>query len=327
MIKNSSEVIDSAVRQLADYYTGKVQPLSSGIDWLDDILLGGFRNTILTIAAPPYHGKTYLAETIMANMKAKYKEDVVFVDCWWEMTALKILTRALSKATGQSEREVYTKKPDAATLAKYKEVLADFRAAGRYVQPEPVTYEQFYEDLREVVVKHPNQAIGVVIDNLENLLLTTNNQKWEMDMLIQRINLLNKSHSRIFFIMLTQTNRELEDRSDNPLNSFPKERDLYATSSVFKLSDAVVVKYIPYRFGAMAHGVFSTDRYKYVDDSFKKPVRNGAKTTSFLTPGNVFYHVIKSRGMEEEYDVKNVFVDKMFDVPQSETKIEGGLEY
>lgn len=67
------------------------------------------------------------------------------------------------------------------------------------------------------------------------------------------------------------------------------------------------------------YGVFNPDRrYLYIDNMFKKPVRGGAKTTSFNSIGNIFYHIIKARGIEEEYDVKNLYVEKIFDAPKED---------
>ena len=60
-IKSAKEKTDEAVRSIAKFQTGEIAPISTGFEWLDKHLLGGFLpSTIMTIGGLSNHGKTNL---------------------------------------------------------------------------------------------------------------------------------------------------------------------------------------------------------------------------------------------------------------------------
>ncbi|MEX0595715.1 MAG: DnaB-like helicase C-terminal domain-containing protein, partial [Candidatus Paceibacterota bacterium] len=239
----------------------------------------------------------------------------------------KIIVRALSKSTGQSVRQIYADKPSKEMLEKYKDVLTTFRKDNMLIQPTPVTYKEFAVDIREVIEEYPDKKIVVVIDNLENIRLTGNNQKLDMDMMMQEINLLKKEHPYIVFIVLNQLNRDLEDRIGDKRQQAPKQKDIYGTGALYKLCDIFIAINNPYKLGLEEYMIFNPEnRYLYIDKSFKKYARLGVKTTSFKTIGNIFYHVLKARGLEEEYDMKDLYVKSIFNAPNDNNE-EEELEY
>lgn len=315
-IISSKDLVNDSVKLIAKFQSGNIKPIQTGIDHLDENLLGGlFPSTVLSIVGLSSHGKTYFGEQIKNNILSEYADDVIFIDCLWELEMFKILVRDISKTTGVSIRSILTEKPNEIDLEKYKQVVNKYRADNIYVQPEPVSYNVFMEDISLIIEKHKGKKIVVMIDNLENILVAGSGQKEAMDELVRGVNILKKQHPFISFIILNQLNRELENR-ENPANMFPRESDIYGTASLFKLSDVVVAKHLPYRLGIKKYGVFSTNRYQYIPDEFKS--RTGK---SFDSLGVAFYHYLKSRGVEEEYDKRDLFCERIFEVPKEESSL------
>ena len=310
MLIKSKDIINETVRQINDFQTGKIKPLKTGKSFIDDSLLGGLRpSDVLGICGLPFMGKSYLLEEILMFMEQEYP-GVIFVHGAWEVEFQKYIVRQLSKGSGKSVKEVLNTEPDKETKKRYSKILERYRKDNIYLEP-PVTYKDFSKDISEIIDKHKKQKVCVVIDNAENLLLDGEHQKQCLDSLFQSINVLKKNHKFIVFIILNQLNRELESRTiaDNPKQHFPRESDLYGSSSMFKLCDCLLVRHIPYRFGIERYGVFGNNRYTYLSDEFKNI---GANTSTFRTEGLVFTHILKARNVDES-ERQDVFIEKIFE--------------
>lgn len=314
MLKTSSELISTTISQIEDFQHGRVRPISTGIPHLDKHLLGGFTpSTVLGICGLSGDGKTFLLEQINKNLIDEHGEDVVLLQCLWELEIFKIVVRDLSKSTNKTIKEVLFQMPDSDIKVKYEKVFDRYRGENLYFQTEPTNRVVFATDVEELISKYPDKKIVVTIDNLENILVDDETQKKAMDSLMTTINKLKKTHPFIVFIILNQLNREMAERVGDPKNHFPREGDIYGTSALFKLCDVVIIKHIPYKRGVDRYGVFSNERYKYIESDFKHV---GAKTSSFNAVGVVFYHYVKSRNIEEEYDKMDVFAERLFYAPK-----------
>lgn len=314
-IVQSKEVVNQAIKQIVSFYTGETKPLSTGVDHLDWHLCGGLKaGDVLGIVGLSSHGKTHFLERISRHLENTY-EDVVFVKMLWELELMKVLIREMAEATNRSVRDVISKPPTEEEKAIYSQIAKKYRKENMLLQNEPVTPQTFEKDVMEVIKNNPDKKIILSIDNLENSLVQGTTQREAFDEIIRTINVLKKRHPYIVFIVLNQLNREILGRT-NPENHFPTDADIFGSSSLLKLCDVLVVKHIPTRLGIEKYGVFSNKRYKYIegDDFFYR----GKNTSSFDAVGCSFYHYIKSRFIEEEYDRKDLFVERMFSAPKEE---------
>lgn len=318
MLTKGKNVINGVVKQIQQFQEGKITPLKTGIDYVDYHLLGGFYpSTILSIVALSQHGKTYELEKILTNLEQNYSEDTIFVKNLWELSLFKVVVREMAKISKQSVRKVLTQVPEKDTAKLYKEICDRYRKDNIYLAPLPVTPEQFFEDTKEIIEKNQDKKIVITLDNLENVLLTNEGQKTTMDKVVQKINILNKMHPFICFIILNQMNREYADRIENPKHHLIQEGDIYGSSALYKLSDVVMAKMLPYRLGLDKYMTFSNQRYVYLDDRFKNI---GANTSTFKGVGNAFYQFLKSRDIELEYDIQDLFIESIFSPPQELNK-------
>lgn len=316
-LTKGKDVINGVVKQIQQFYEGKIQPLKTDIPYIDHHLLGGFYpSTVMSIVALSQHGKTYELEKILTNLEKNHGKDTVFVKNLWELSLFKVVVREMAKITNQPVRAVLTKIPEKDSAKLYKEICDRYRKDNMYLQPLPVAPEQFFEETKDIIKKHPDNKIVVSIDNLENALLSEGkSQKTTMDEIIQYVNILNKMHPFIVFIILNQVNREYAERIETPKHHLLQDKDIYGSSALYKISDVVMGKILPYRLGLDKFLSFSNHRYKYIDDKFK---HIGANTSMFDSIGNAFFQFLKSRDIVEEYDRKDLFVDKIFDSPIAE---------
>jgi len=315
MLKKQKEATAEAVKQISIFQKGEIVPLKTGISHLDYHSMGGlYPGTVLGIVALSGHGKTWELESIMEGVSNNNNsEDFVVLNCNWEIETFKQIVRDLSKSTGKTVEQILLNLPSDADKMKYSEALVKHRKDNVYIQSEPANPKTFIEDVTELIQKYPDKQLIVSIDNLENVLTEGKNQKEVMDDIIRAINILKKQHKYIVFIILNQMNREIESRTD-PVQHFPRESDIYGTSSFFKLCDIVFAKHLPYKLGIKDYGLFPKDRFKYLEQSF---IKEGAgKNNKFLGMGNGFIHYLKSRSVGEEYDRKDLYGLKIFDAPE-----------
>jgi archaellum biogenesis ATPase FlaH len=303
-IKSAKEKTDEAVRSIAKFQTGEIAPISTGFEWLDKHLLGGFLpSTIMTIGGLSNHGKTYLMQKI-ENSVIDNNVDVVLLRCNWESAVYKLLLRKITQKTDMKMSEVLFNTPHGDNL----------RRDGLYYYEEPVTARQFGDEVAEFLQYNLDKKVMITIDHVG---LVKGREKGEIDALFEEMNKLKKNHPYVFFLPLMQLKRDLLDRVGNHPSEAPRQLDFYGSDQLFQLSDLVLAVYNPYKVGATGkYMVFSKFAYQYVDEQFIE--EGGGKYNHFIPEGNYFYHMLKSRDIEDMEGFEDVWVEKLFDVRQPE---------
>lgn len=312
-IKKSRALIDSAVRTLYQFQTGKVQLIKTNIHHLDEKLMGGLKPAdVLTIVGESQHGKTHLLEKIEREL---IKQDVLLVRCAWELEPFKLLVRKLASELNVSATEIINEIPTEEMMPLYKEICEAERSENILYQDEPVSPQVFTEDIEQIMVDNPDRRIVVTVDNLENV-LNTGDQKKTMDAITYAVNVLKKKHPFICFILLNQMNRKWMERANDPRQHEPRTSDIYGTGAIYKMSDVVVAVAIPYLIGISdKYMVFPKFKYEYLDE-YKVNGSPSAKTASFEPYGRAFYHYLKDRNLGDLTGERNIFIDQFKEKPE-----------
>lgn len=320
MLIEGKRAIDDVVKQINSFQKGLIKPISTGIPMWDLHLMGGFTpSTIAGIVGLSGMGKSYELERILSNIEDNYGDNIVHIKCIWELSLLKIVVREMAKISGKNIREVLSKTPENEVSNLYKQVCDRYRRKNKFIQPLPLGAEEFYNDIKEKIKLYPSTPIFVSIDNLQNCLIEKGTEKESIDQILQKINFLIKEHPFIFFLIVNQQNDNYFDRIDNPKRHPIIPKDIYSSSYYYKLCDTIVAKILPHRLGIEKFMVFNNHRYNYIDDKFKNV---GANTSTFKGYGNIFFQFLKSRDIGcDEYDVQDLFVEKLFSLPEPEEKI------
>lgn len=319
-LKTSRELTDESVVTIHKFQTGKLKPISVGIDHLNEALLGGLLPaTILGIIGRTLNGKSYDMEKIQRHI-LENEEDVIFVNCNWELTHFKILTRDISFKSGKNIADILFTPPTEESNKNLKEICDKHRRDNVFYQNEPVSPSVFEDDIDKVIADYPNHRIVVAIDNLENLLIEKGGQREAMDDLLKRINKLKNKHFFIAFIILNQMNDDYLKRMSNPKDHRPIDSDIFSTGQLIKLCDVLYVKMIPWRLGIRdKFMVFGKEMYPWLEDFKIYPTD---KTASFDPFGTVYYFYLKQRSVADEKNIKDIFAERMFKREDTNLPIE-----
>ena len=316
----STELTNKTVKLISKFQSGEVKPISTGIEHLDKVLMGGLLpGTIVGIIARSQHGKSYDLERIQRHL-LKTQKDVVVVNGNYELNFFKILVRDICQKTGKTMDEVLFNNPSIEELKQLSEICEVHRNDNVYYQNEPVSPDTFFNDIKTVIENHPDQKIVVTIDNLENILDSKGSQKSSIDAFLTQINVLKDMHPFIAFIILNQMNDNYILRKDNIKTQKPIESDIYSSGQLIKLCDVLYIKMLPWRLGIQEKFmVFGKDMYEWLED-FKLYAPNG-NTASFQPLGVGYYFYLKRRNADIK-DVQDVFAERIFKPEETNFKIQ-----
>ena len=308
----STELTDKTVALLARFKSGELKPIPTGIPHLDDALLGGLLpSTIVGIVGRSQHGKSYDMERIQRNLlNGDDSDNLIFVNCNWELTHFKILVRDITERTGESAKKVLFDPITKESGEQLKKICDLHRTDNVLYQNEPVTADIFEKDIEQVIKDNPDKKIIVAIDNLENILRDKGSQKDCMDALLYKVNVLKNKHSFIAFIILNQMNQNYLLRMDNIKHQRPSESDVYGSDQLTKLCDVLYIKMIPWKLGIKdKFMLFHESQYDWLSDH--KLDGTGSKE-HFDPYGRAYYFYLKLRQPEDPKNIRDVFVDVMF---------------
>lgn len=320
-LHKSTTLTDKTVDLIRNFQSGKVTPISTGISHLDKACFGGLTPSLIVgINARSFSGKTYDLERIQSHIRQNHS-DVVMMNANWELNFFKILLRDIAQKTGKTQAEILYDNPNKEDLIKLKEICDVHRNENFYYQNEPVSPEQFFEDVKYLIDKYPDKRIVVTVDNLENILDTKNNQKSSIDAFLTQVNRLKDMHWFISFIILNQLNDNILQRIDNPKLHKPKESDLYSSGQYYKLCDVLYVKVLPWRMHITdKFMVFGKDSYDWLDE-FK--IDGNGNTASFDPTGVAYYFYLKRRGSDVK-DMQDVFAERIFKKEEAKGMVTSG---
>lgn len=310
-LKKSIDITEESVELLRQFKSGKLKPISTGIDHLDESLLGGLLpGTVLGICARSSQGKSYDSERIQ-RVILKNEPDIIYVNANWEMSFFKLLVRDISFRSGKSAKDVLFEPVTKENQDELKAIIDTHRKENIYYQNEPVTAETFNEDIEDIISKYPDKKIVVAIDNLENILNSAGGQKQSMDLLLSKVNRLKNLHWFISFIILNQLNNNITLRLDDIRKQKPIDSDVYGSDQLLKLCDVLYVKVLPWKLGIREKfTVFHKDMYPWLED-FK--LYDDSKDIASLDPfGTAYYFYLKLRQPEDEKNIRDLFAERMF---------------
>ena len=311
-IFDSADLIEEATKTLLKFQRKELQPIKFRKKYINGALLGGlFQGTVFGIAGSSGHGKT----TIMQELEEDILNPELNPDCEsyvilknnYEMSIFKLFLRSLKNSLNLKIADLLGNEftPDQEIIFNAIKTRESDPRIKYFPNPtDPTTWfiavEQFIKDNAD------KNHIIITIDHIALVKQTFAGKKDAIDNLIEYINYLKNKYNNVSFIILSQLNRNIEDR-DNPKNSAPKKGDLYQSDFLYQLSDVILVVHNPYKFGLQEHMVIGKEMYPYLREYKKNP---DAKTTTFLTKGNIFYHFIKLRE-DENQTVPDLYIEKL----------------
>lgn len=311
-IKDSEALIEEASSLIHKYQTGELSPIKFSKDFINKSLLGGlFPGNVIGIAGSSGHGKSTLLQDMEDDIFNKElnpdSDNYILLRNNYEMSVFKLYLREVKKGIDKKIADIlgspYTKQEqEVVDNIKVKES----NPRVKYFE-NPQSPDEWFSIMCSFCEEHKDKThIVVTIDHIALVKQTAKGKKDGIDNLVEYINILRHIYKNISFILLSQLNRNIEER-DNPKTSAPRKGDLYQSDFLYQLSDVIIVVHNPYKMGLQEHMVVGQGMYPHLNE-FKKDA--GKKTTTFLTKGNIFFHFIKLRE-DENSSLPDVYIEKL----------------
>lgn len=306
IFKTSKQVMEEAYENILKYRRGELIPAKTGYQYIDEALLGGiFPQHAIAIGARPSVGKSYVAQRILENvmnpMVNPQASDYFLVNCEFEMNPQDLLLRRMSREMKASTSSLL-KKQDGNTIEERKmfEILQHEINNNVIYIDAPCTIKEFELAVAHIATRHQDKRLIIFkIDHIALIKRIGLDPKTAIDDLVAVMNEAKLVYKNIFFLIISQFNREIEGRVSNPREQAPRLSDFYQSDTLGQLCTLMIGLNNPRRYGLDKYMVFGQDWYRSLD-RFKTEAK-----TSFRTTGLVFHHILKVRqvNMEELTDV------------------------
>jgi len=309
MIRNYADVYKSSLKKLQKYQSGELKPIKTDRPWLDDTFGGILPGDVITIGGASGAGKSFELQRLLNNIfKLNDSSNYVCLQNSLEMRNLSTLLRDFKISLNKSKKSILTEE----FTEEEKEILRDYSKMytdGRFfINEETESPTKFAEDWEKFLQDHTDkEAVFITFDHAA---LVKGGNKEGIDDLLAKINELKGKYENAIFILLTQLNRQILGRiAEKNSMSAPQRSDVYASDTLFFLSDHVYVIQNANRIGINEYMKVSSSHYDYLEDFFSE---EGDKV-SFLTYGNMFYHILKSREADVVY--RDLYIEAI-EVPE-----------
>lgn len=311
-IKDSKDLIEEAVETIRQYQTGEKKPIRFTKPWMNKNLLGGlFPGNIIGIAGSSGHGKSTLLQELENDI---FDDDLnpdnknfILLRNNYEMAVFKLYLRDLKRGLDMKIADILGGEfsEEQERLAKGIQEKGSNPRVKYFENPQTPT--DWFSIMCSFCEEHKEAShIIISIDHIALVKQTAGGKKDGIDNLVEYMNLLRHIYKNVSFIILSQLNRNIEER-DNPRHSAPRKGDLYQSDFLFQISDVIIVVHNPYKLGLQEHMVMGQDQYQHLN-SFKKDP--GKKTTVFNTKGYIFYHFIKMRE-DEDGSLSDLYIERL----------------
>lgn len=299
-IKTAKDEIDSALREIARFQKGIIRPIKTRRDHLNDNLLGGlYPNSVISIGGLSGSGKSWNAQEIEEDIFNPFlnphHDKLRLVRCNFEMIPRDILIRRIIKGTGLDIDELLDHEQNDYINSKIKEIANKERDARIFYYPETATPEVLSKDLEDLLktfkAQDPTIHTVISIDHIA-LVKAAGDKKQAVDKFLGYLNILKKNYL-VTFLILSQLNREIKKRSQNPMEHAPRTDDFYQSDEIYQLSDYQIAIHRPEMLGIDQYMAFKDGtglkRYPWLEGFMSGDKR------SFKTEGLIFWHYLKFR--------------------------------
>lgn len=310
-IVSLKEKILSVKKELHKYQSGKFKPVKTGREWLDSMFGGLIPGDIVVIAGSSGGGKSFelsrVKRYIMDLNNNDSANDFVWLSNSLEMRLLSNVLRDLSVKLNKGKGKILKENFNEDELNIAKEYFSDLEDGRFYLNEKSSTSNEFSNQIRFFLDNNKDKkAVFIDIDHIA-LQKGGDDKKGVVDAVMEEIISINKDYKNVFWIVLSQLNRQILLRSkDKDSNSAPNRGDLYQSDTIFHAADYVYVTHNPQRLGILEYMRVSQDAYMYLADHFSEIKGNRC---SFKTFSRIFYHVLKNR--EANALFKDIYIEEI----------------
>lgn len=299
LLEHSTKGINDAVMALDRLQKKISKPIITSYDFLNDLCFGGLqKDMVITFAARPSGGKTYLAQVLRKDILKNDNTCLLYYN--WEMSWFNLLILEIKKSLKIPLNEILNRPPTPEELEQYKKIASEYRD-DRFTSVEraltPVEFE--YVTRKYIETNIDKEHIVVMIDHIG---ITKGSNK--MESIYAVVEVCNKLKlefpNKITFIILSQLNREIEKlwrtRDTNPINLRVTSEYIFAADAVVQGSDLVIGMVIPSRAGLDKYCAINREHNLHLAEHIVDEDKEGIKDYVRLKGLNrIYYDIVKKR--------------------------------
>ena len=310
-IRKTSTLVEEAKRGILAINNSERTLPRTGFDCVDSHIGGLLPGDVVLFSGLSGHGKSETLYRVRKNILDKKinpeADEYMFIDLAFEMKALNILLRGVSKEMGKSKRSVLFDKFTEEELEKMNEYVNSLKDDRQFTVEEPAPPEDFYHDMCILLdSEHSRSKKGIFIAIDHMLLLEGSDKQKVIEKTIESINKLKLKFDNVYFILLSQLNRNLLQRAEDKNNKAqPNATDLFGSSFMDQISNYNIILFDAYKSGIEQYCKLNPIRYEYLKEHFGEEDSKGRY--SLIAEDRIFYHVEKARESDNPY--KNIFVE------------------
>lgn len=310
-IQRVGTVAEEAFKELYTLQKGVKRLVKTGSEIIDGNIGGLLPGDIVLICGAPSSGKSHLLyKMIDSMMSPELNRDALnYVSCEWsmEMKMLNKLLRSAHDITGKKKSEILFNKFNEDEAEKVKDYYKSLQDDRRFVVQSPVTPKEFYSMAREFCILHKDKdAILLSADHL--LLFSGGDKQAVLEQISESINLLKLEFNNVYFLLLSQLNRQHNSIIKAKSNEMiPTNSLIFGSSFMEQLASYIIIITNPYKQAIDEYLKVSSARYDYLSEYFGEEDNNGR--ISFSTIGKLFMFLTKTR--ESDNPWKDLFVVDM----------------
>lgn len=311
MIEDIESAVRNAFKDLKKIQKGEKALLRTGSEMIDCHIKGLLPGDVVVIAGAPSSGKSEtlyrMLDDILSPEVNVHADRYVSLEFSMEMKMLNKLMRKLSRLLGKKKSDILYNEFSDDEKVKVSEYFESLKDERRSVIQSPVTPKEFYSICQKYCEENKDKE-GIVISIDHMLLFSGSDKQAVLEQVSECINLLKLSYSNVYFIILSQLNRNILGNIKESDNSMiPNNTMLFGSSFMEHLASYIIIITNPFKQGINNYLKVNYDRYEYLSEFYgKKDTKN---RVSFDTLGNLFYFVTKARESDNAY--KDLFINKM----------------
>ncbi len=261
--KHISEIGDMAIKKIIRFRNGEERPLITSLQKLNTKIGGFLFGEQWTIVAPSGTGKTgfviWLIEQLIDTiLNPVYKGKVLVLFNTFEMPAVSIYLRSLSKGTGLITHDLlsYNQRITDEQLELIYALKTRFDDLPIYYRQSPFSVRDLVENTKQVQGSNSDYYLINVIDH--TLLLTKKNEATILDMQGSLANemMLVKNDIQSLNILLSQVNGNIETSVDRDKigQHLLQKTDIFGSSQIYNASDGILTLQRPGMYGLKTFG-------------------------------------------------------------------------
>ncbi len=300
LLENNKNDINNAVKTIDNFQSGKLKPLKTSFEHLNNASLGGLiPSLIISIGARPSQGKTYTLHQLKNDILSQTNINVGMLLYNWEMPWFSLILIQLKKVLKKPFKEILQNKPTKEELVHYKEVMNSMRDERLTTISKPLTPMEWDFVTREWIEDNLDKELLII--GTDHLGITVGDNKTQtIYQLMEYQNAIKLDYpDKVCFLNLFQLKREIEAiwraKDTNPVGLRVTSEYLFGADSMMQTSDIVMAQVIPERANMELYASVNKEKYQHLEEHFQDDPNPTSDYVRLKGNNRIYFEYIKKR--------------------------------